>query len=104
MLWSYNVQLLQAEWRIVRMFQQDIAAPPHGAIHALVVLQNIPDAEVQARMSGVDVLAAITAHEIHLQTTRLDLTEVAVSDGCYGRGSRIDVESPAFHSNPPAIS
>jgi len=86
------------------MLQEDVATPPHGAIHALVVLQDILHAEVQAGMTGVDVLTAITADEVHLQTTWFDLAEVAISDGCYGKRSRIDVESPAFRSIPSTIS
>lgn len=64
MLWAYDMQLLQAEWCIIRMSQHNAAIWPVRTIDALIMSEQVFRAEICGGMFGIPVLTPITANDI----------------------------------------
>lgn len=63
------------------MAQDDVDCRILGAVHTLVVKEQVSGTQVGVGMPGVLMLTAITAHELHLQPSTLHLAKMAIFDG-----------------------
>jgi hypothetical protein len=96
MLWSSNVYLLQGEWRFIEMAQEYTSARPLGAKDALVCLQHVVCAEIYVGIPPVLMFPSIVAHDLHSQSSRLNLTVVPVLVRLLCRRWRFSIEPSPF--------
>jgi hypothetical protein len=103
MLRSHHVKLLQAKRSVVQVAQDNTAGRPVGAVHTLIVAQQVVSAQVGIRVALIHVLASVAVYNLKLQSARFYLAIPAVLDALPGSGNVIHIQPPSLESPSPAF-